>query len=245
MLDRLAEAGVYKVVVNTFHFAQKLVEHLEPRKDDHPIITFSREDELEEPLETEGGLIKALPMMGEGIILTCNADAIWFDETAISVSYTHLDVYKRQVHAGALQRSLSGITCAAERYTLGPGAAGDGGHECDLCTCRLSLWQAVRWHEPHQAAGERTGGIDLRRPGSRLQRSLGGFACGCCAVGNPYGHHAGTARHDGGRYGACRPARYGLRILQSGQRISHAYCQRRDVYKRQLLIHPILLLYVD
>lgn len=84
MLDRLAEAGVYKVVVNTFHFAQKLVEHLEPRKDDHPIITFSREDELEEPLETEGGLIKALPMMGEGIILTCNADAIWFDETAIS-----------------------------------------------------------------------------------------------------------------------------------------------------------------
>ncbi len=83
MLDRLAQAGVYKVVVNTFHFAQKLVDHLEPRKNGNPIIIFSREDELEEPLETEGGLINALPMMGEGIILTCNADAIWFDDTAI------------------------------------------------------------------------------------------------------------------------------------------------------------------
>lgn len=94
MLDRLQEAGVYKVVVNTFHFAQKLVDHLEPRKDANPIIIFSREDELSEPLETEGGLINALPLMGEGIILTCNADAIWFDETAISRALETYDPVK-------------------------------------------------------------------------------------------------------------------------------------------------------
>lgn len=94
MLDRLEEAGVYKVVVNTFHFAQKLVDHLKHRDGQHPIILYSREDELSEPLETQGGLINALPQMGDGIILTCNADAIWFDKTAISRAIAAYDPAK-------------------------------------------------------------------------------------------------------------------------------------------------------
>ena len=84
MLDSLAVSGVGKVVINTFHFADKLVEHLKSREEGLPLITYSREDKLGEPLETEGGLINALPLMGEGVILTCNADAIWLDETAIA-----------------------------------------------------------------------------------------------------------------------------------------------------------------
>ena len=83
MLDRLEEAGVHKVVVNTYHFADKLVAHLEERKGTLPEIVLSREDILPEPLETEGGLINALPLMGKGLILTCNADAIWLDKGAI------------------------------------------------------------------------------------------------------------------------------------------------------------------
>ncbi len=94
MLDRLEEAGVYKVVVNTFHFAQKLLHHLKHREGRYPIILFSREDELGEPLETQGGLINALPQMGDGIILTCNADAIWFDKTAISRAIAAYDPSK-------------------------------------------------------------------------------------------------------------------------------------------------------
>lgn len=90
MLDMLADSGVHKVIVNTFHFADKLVEHLEKRKNRLPEIILSREDALPEPLETEGGLINALPLMGEGVILTCNADAIWMDNTAIKRA---LDAY--------------------------------------------------------------------------------------------------------------------------------------------------------
>lgn len=83
LLDRLAEAGVEIAVVNTFHFAEKLVAHLENRKAAKPKIIFSREDVFAEPLETEGGLINALPLLGDEMILTCNADAIWLEDDAI------------------------------------------------------------------------------------------------------------------------------------------------------------------
>lgn len=83
MLDRLAEAGVGTAVVNSFHFADKLVAHLGQRSSSAPKLIFSREDELAEPLETEGGLVHALHHFPDGPLLTCNADAIWLDGTAI------------------------------------------------------------------------------------------------------------------------------------------------------------------
>lgn len=83
MLDRLAEAGVGTAVVNSFHFAEKLVAHLIPRSKAKPNLIFSREDTLPEPLETEGGLVYALQHFPDGPLFTCNADAIWLDETAI------------------------------------------------------------------------------------------------------------------------------------------------------------------
>jgi MurNAc alpha-1-phosphate uridylyltransferase len=83
ILDRLAEAGVGTAVVNSFHFADKLVAHLTPRGTGEPKLIFSREDELSEPLETEGGLVYALHHFPDGPLLTCNADAIWLDCTAI------------------------------------------------------------------------------------------------------------------------------------------------------------------
>lgn len=83
MLDRLALAGIEHAVVNAFHFAPRLVAHLEARAHRAPRLTIVREDHLAEPLETEGGLIHALGHLGDGPILTCNADAIWLDDTAL------------------------------------------------------------------------------------------------------------------------------------------------------------------
>jgi N-acetyl-alpha-D-muramate 1-phosphate uridylyltransferase len=83
MLDRLALAGITHAVVNAFHFAPRLVAHLEARAHRAPRLTIVREDHLAEPLETEGGLINALEHLGDGPILTCNADAIWLDDTAL------------------------------------------------------------------------------------------------------------------------------------------------------------------
>lgn len=91
LLDRLATAGVEVAVVNAFHFAPALIEHLEQRADRAPRIVVSNESHLAEPLETEGGLIHALPLLeaalaqagGGDAILTCNADAIWVDPTIL------------------------------------------------------------------------------------------------------------------------------------------------------------------
>jgi len=94
LLDRLADAGVEIAVVNTFHFAEKLVAHLEKRNTRMPKIIFSREDVFAEPLETEGGLVNALPLLGDGLILTCNADAIWLEATAINRLISEFDPEK-------------------------------------------------------------------------------------------------------------------------------------------------------
>lgn len=83
MLDRLAKAGVETAVVNGFHFADKLVAHLASRTQKAPTIILSREDDLPEPLETEGGLIHALGHFPDGPLLTCNTDAIWVESHVI------------------------------------------------------------------------------------------------------------------------------------------------------------------
>jgi MurNAc alpha-1-phosphate uridylyltransferase len=83
MLDRLALAGVGTAVVNSFHFGDRLVAHLEARMARAPKLIISREDHLPEPLETEGGLVNALNYFPNGPIFTCNADALWLDDSAL------------------------------------------------------------------------------------------------------------------------------------------------------------------
>lgn len=83
MLDRLALAGVGTAVVNAFHFADRLVGHLESRMARAPNLIISREDHLPQPLETEGGLVNALDAFPSGPIFTCNADALWLDDSAL------------------------------------------------------------------------------------------------------------------------------------------------------------------
>ena len=74
MLDRLAEAGVERAVINVHAHADHLETHLKNRKGD-PKIVIS--DEREELLETGGGVVKALPLLGTDPIFICNIDAIW------------------------------------------------------------------------------------------------------------------------------------------------------------------------
>jgi N-acetyl-alpha-D-muramate 1-phosphate uridylyltransferase len=83
MLDTLAASGVETAVVNSFHFAERLTAHLQARQGRLPDIILSNEADLDEPLETEGGLVNALHHFPDGPIFTCNADAIWTDPTAL------------------------------------------------------------------------------------------------------------------------------------------------------------------
>ena len=75
-LDRLADAGVSKAVVNVHYLASSIEAHLNSRK--RPAVVFS--DEREMLLETGGGMVKA---QQEGLLpdpfFACNADSIWLD----------------------------------------------------------------------------------------------------------------------------------------------------------------------
>lgn len=81
MLDRLHEAGIKRTVVNVHAHADHLEAHLKARKTG-PEIVIS--DERERLLETGGGMVKALPLLGKDPVLVCNIDAIWQeDETSV------------------------------------------------------------------------------------------------------------------------------------------------------------------
>lgn len=74
VLDRFAEAGVGRAVVNLHYFRPLLEAHLAGRS--APRIELSPEDEL---LETGGGVRHALPKLGAGPFYVANADVLWLD----------------------------------------------------------------------------------------------------------------------------------------------------------------------
>lgn len=75
VLDRLAEAGVERAVVNVHWFADRLEGHLADRQ--RPAIAIS--DERAELLETGGGLRKAAPLLGTEPVFVANIDSVWID----------------------------------------------------------------------------------------------------------------------------------------------------------------------
>jgi MurNAc alpha-1-phosphate uridylyltransferase len=75
VLDRLAEQGVERAVVNVHHLADQIERHLAGRE--RPSIVIA--DERQELLGTGGGVVKALPLLGGGPFFHVNSDTIWID----------------------------------------------------------------------------------------------------------------------------------------------------------------------
>ena len=75
VLDRLAEAGVERAVVNVHHLADQIEKHLAGRT--RPQIVIS--DERRELLGTGGGLVQVLPELGEAPFFHVNSDTVWID----------------------------------------------------------------------------------------------------------------------------------------------------------------------
>lgn len=75
VLDRLAAAGVDRVVVNIHHFAELMEAHLKRRA--RPRIVLSDERGL--LLGTGGGVVRALPQLGSAPFFHINSDTIWID----------------------------------------------------------------------------------------------------------------------------------------------------------------------
>jgi len=75
-LERLAGAGVRKVVINTSHLAAQFAAALGDGSRWNLRIAYSYEGP--EPLETGGGMLRALPLLGAAPFIAVNGD-IWTD----------------------------------------------------------------------------------------------------------------------------------------------------------------------
>ena len=74
-IEKLARAGVRELVINHAWLGEHLEAALGSGADLGVSIAWSREGE---PLETAGGIVQALPLLGEGAFIVANAD-IWTD----------------------------------------------------------------------------------------------------------------------------------------------------------------------
>jgi MurNAc alpha-1-phosphate uridylyltransferase len=73
-LEKLLAYGIEEVVINVSYLKEPLMAYLDGFK--QLKVTLSEEPE---PLETGGGLFKALPLLGSEPFFTINSDIIWLD----------------------------------------------------------------------------------------------------------------------------------------------------------------------
>ena len=76
-IKRLVDAGFREVIINIAHLGWKIQEYLGDGSRYGISITYS-DEQKEGALETAGGIIKALPLLGENPFLVLNGD-IWSD----------------------------------------------------------------------------------------------------------------------------------------------------------------------
>jgi len=75
VLDRLAEVDVTTAVVNVHYLPDQIIQHVKARA--APRVTIS--DERDVVLGTGGGVVKALPLLGDAPFYHLNADTMWLD----------------------------------------------------------------------------------------------------------------------------------------------------------------------
>src|ERR1700759_4180333 len=75
VLDKLGDAGVTDAVVNVHYLGEQIIRHVASRK--RPRVTIS--DERDQVLGTGGGVVKALPLLGDAPFFHVNSDTMWMD----------------------------------------------------------------------------------------------------------------------------------------------------------------------
>jgi len=82
VLDKLGQAGVTEAVINVHYLGGQIIDHVASRKLPHVIIS----DERNEVLGTGGGVVKALPLLGDAPFYHVNSDTLWIDGVRSNLS---------------------------------------------------------------------------------------------------------------------------------------------------------------
>ncbi len=112
-LDRLAEAGIERAVVNVHYFADQIEAHLRGRTSPHIVIS----DEREAILETGGGVRKALPHLGAHAFIVHNSDSVWSEGSRSNLGML--------IGAWELERMAALLLLARRNSSIGYDGRGD------------------------------------------------------------------------------------------------------------------------
>ena len=74
-LDCISACGIKKAVVNVHYLGDQIINHCASKTAPQCIIS----DERDQILETGGGVVKALPLLGDNPFFVFNADTFWVD----------------------------------------------------------------------------------------------------------------------------------------------------------------------
>ena len=94
-LDMLAQSKINKAIVNMHYLGAQIEAHCKKRIDIQCIIS----DERDQILETGGGTVKALPLLGQNPFVLVNADTFWidFDTPTIQRMIERFDLSKMDI----------------------------------------------------------------------------------------------------------------------------------------------------
>ncbi len=82
VLDRIAASGIPRAVVNVHYLATKIEQHLASRTT--PALVIS--DERDALLDTGGGVVRALPLLGPKPFLVHNSDSVWIEHGTSNIA---------------------------------------------------------------------------------------------------------------------------------------------------------------
>jgi MurNAc alpha-1-phosphate uridylyltransferase len=82
VLDRLAAGGITRAVVNVHYLPDLIEAHVANRTS--PAIVIS--DERDALLETGGGVVRALPLLGKNPFLIHNSDSVWIEGVGSNIA---------------------------------------------------------------------------------------------------------------------------------------------------------------
>ncbi len=193
VLDRLAQAGIVRAVVNVHAFADLLEAHLRARRDIEIVIS----DERALLMETGGGVRQARALLGDDPIVVSNIDSLWEEK--------HGSAIARLAAGFDPERMGARLMLAAMDQCLGFDGAGDFFmDENGLLTLRGPMphapwaYMGVQIVDPRLVDAEPLAPFSFMRIWQRLQTQgrlygapLGGF---WMHVGDPASRAAAEAR---------------------------------------------------
>lgn len=152
-IERLARAGIREIVINVAARAALFRERLGDGSRLGVAIAYSEEGD--EPLETGGGMLKALPLLGSQPFLALNADAWWEGDLAAFAArplpgLAHLLLVPNPAHRAEGDFALLGDGKIANEGAPRLTFAGIGLYRHSL----LESWQEIFLEAPRSPCGD-------------------------------------------------------------------------------------------